>query len=807
MQPPRDPSRPARSVIGALALLLAAALAAPGAGASSLAPEPRLVRVPLGGEVALHDLLEAGLDVVEVRPGREARLLEWPGDDVALARLGARVEVVDETPGHTAAARARAQLETLPPSAGKRVRSATGRDGVFRAQTLPPFGSGSMGGFWTLDEVKMKLDDLVASDANDLVENKLDTLGTSVLGRPIWGLKIGRHVSGPDTRPVAFFNALTHAREPGGMQALFYFVDDLLAGYGSDPFKTSLLDHRAIYIVPVVNPDGYQFNVNTYVGSGGTSFGFWRKNGRDNDGNGTHNSSNDGVDLNRNYGYQWGYNNAGSSASLTSEIYRGPSAFSEPETRAQRDIVEQLRPRTAISFHTYSDLFLHPWGWTLAATPDSARFYEWDDECTLGNGYHSGGSPHVLYEVNGEFNDWCYGDTLLKPRLFSWTPEAGNSDDGFWPPPSRITPIARENLRECYTAAAIAGSYVRAEGWSLAEGVLAAGNLARVAVRARNLGRAATGSGLEAMLVSLDPGAVVLAPGPIPYPTLASRQSGDATGGATFQVYARDTVTAGRIVRLRVEFADANGEYSRDTLEVPVGAPTLLVADGASAGLGRWVAGGDWGIVSDDPTHPSRYFADSPDTLYAVNSDAPLALAARLDLSAAKHAYATFETRWEFETDYDCAVVEASLDSVTWVPLGGHATVPGVFAPQPAGKPVFEGARHLWKGERVDLSPLAGPGATAVRFRFRSLSDGSVVFDGFDFDSLRIELYDLGAQPAPVAVGTGAPPAALDLAPPAPDPVRGSARLAFALPAAGNVRLEILDLSLRQLRFGHGGAG
>ena len=81
-------------------------------------------------------------------------------------------------------------------------------------------------------------------------------------------------VTGPDTRPVAFYNALTHAREPEGMQALFYFVDDLLSKYGSDPTATYLLDQRRIYICPVVNPDGYVYSWTTER--------FWRKNRRDN---------------------------------------------------------------------------------------------------------------------------------------------------------------------------------------------------------------------------------------------------------------------------------------------------------------------------------------------------------------------------------------------------------------------------------------------------------------------------------------------------------------------------------------------
>jgi hypothetical protein len=785
----------------ALALALAFAPAAPAAAPPARPPiaEPRLVRVPLSPALPLAALLEAGLDVVEARGAREAMLLEWPGDAATLAGLGAAPELLDAAPGRTAARRARAELAAGPRPAGRRIWSAIGADGAYRAQTLPPFGSGSLGGFWTLDEVKMKLDDLVAGDAQDLVADRIDTLGYSVLGRPIWGLRICRAAPGPDPRPVAFFNALTHAREPGGMQAIFRFVDDLLAGYGTDPWKTSLLDHRVVYVVPVVNPDGYQFNVDTWNASGGTTYGYWRKNARDNDGNGSHNTLNDGVDLNRNFGFQWGIDNVGSSGSISSDIYRGPSAFSEPETRAQRDRVVLLQPGMALSFHTYSDLFIHPWGWTTTATNDSLRFYEWDDECTLGNGYLAGSAPRVLYEVNGEFSDWCYGDTLLKPRVFSFTPEIGNQDDGFWPPPSRIASLADETLRACYTLAAVAGPYVRIERSSLVEGQLPAGNLAHLAVRARNLGRGTTGAGLAATLVSLDPGLVVLAPGPLAYPPLGSFESADATGGATFLVAARDSVTPGRLARLRVEFTTAGGEYARDTVEIAVGTPSLIAAEDASGGTTQWLAGGSWGIVANDPGHASRYVTDSPAGLYPPNMDAALRFATPLDLSACLHAYATFETRWQLETDYDGTTLEGSLNGVSWTPLPGRATVAGLFPPQPAGAPVYEGSRWLWKPERVDLSALAGPGSSAVQLRFRSVSDGGVQFDGFSFDSLRVAAYDLGSQPAPVAVG---PPVAtsLSLSGPAPNPARETAQFDFVLPAAGRARLEVLDLAGRRVR-------
>lgn len=759
---------------------------------------PRLVRVELGPSLSLSALHEQGLDVIEVRRGHQAVLLEWPGDDATLARLGAAVTLLDPEPGRTAALRARAELAARPAPPPARVRSAARPDGVFRTESLPPFGSGSMGGYWTRDEVKMKLDQLVADDVHDVVADQVDTLALSVEYRPIWELRLGKRVSGPDTRPVVVYNALMHAREPGGMQTLLYFVDDLLSRYGTDPVATHLLDHRVISIVPVANPDGYQWNEDYYVNSGIGAFGYWRKNLEDNNLNGI-NDAKDGVDVNRNFGYKWGYDNEGSSGSWGSQDYRGTEPWSEPESAAQRDLIVALRPKCGLSFHTFSDLLVHPWGYAPLGTPDSAAFYEWDDVLTLGNGYQSGPAPRVLYSVNGDFNDWLYGDTLLKPRGFSWTPEIGGPDDGFWPPPSRILPLAQENLRACYAVAAMAGSWVQVERCDLAEGALNAGHLAHLAVRARNRGMAPTATGLTATLTALDPATEVLS-GPVPYPVIGSRQSADASGGARFLVAAADTVTPGRLLRFRVDFTDADGSFSRDTVDIPCGTATVVFADDAANGLGLWTTT-SWGIVTGDPMHPSAYFADSPLGLYGANSNNPLLVTAPLDLSAGVHAYARFEARWSFESDYDCGLVEASLDGTNWTPLAGRATTPGARAPgvQPVGQPVYDGARWLWAGERVDLSGFTGPTATAVRFRFRALSDAGYQFDGLDVDSVRILLYDPAAQPAPAAVSGGPAPAALALAAPSPNPARGRTTLEFTLAGAAAVRLEVLDLQGRRV--------
>jgi hypothetical protein len=774
------------------AFALAALLVAPPAHAAN----PRQVRVALDARVTLERVLAAGLDVVSVQAGRSADVLVWPADEAALAALGAGVALVDSDPGLHQAQQARAELAARGPVTAKRVLSAARADGRFRTEALPPAGSGSLGGYWTLAEVKMKLDDLVASDAQGVVADRLDTLGYTLQGRPVWGLTIGTTVAGTDTRPVAFFSALTHAREPGGMQALFHFVDDLIAKYPSDPVARYLLENRRIYIVPVVNPDGYEYNKRIWDST--ATFGLWRKNLRDNNANHVTDAS-DGVDVNRNYGFQWGYNNVGSSPTASSESYRGPSAWSEPETRIQRDAFAALKPVSGFSFHTYSDLFVHPWGWTTTGTPDSAKFQTWSDEFSIANGFVAGPGPRILYAVNGEFSDWTYGDTLLKPRAFTWTPEVGGANDGFWPAPSRMNAISESVLRPCWQAAGIAGPWVRAERSWFVEGALAAGNAARLVVRAKNTGASGqAGPGLVGTLTPIDPELSVWS-GTVTYPALGSFAGADPDGGGSFYVAAVDTVTPGRMLRFRIDFTDDAGLHCRDTVEVVVGVPTPVLVDGFAT-LGNWtLTAGSWAVKSNDPDHPSTYLADSPAGLYPNNYAGQLKLTAPLDLSHGVHAWAFFDDRYGYEQEYDAGLFETSLDGTTWTarPGNGAVTTTSVSVAG-AGKPVFGGTRWRWRSDRVDLSPVAG--ASAVRLRWRSLSDAGTNFDGLNVDSLRVYVYDPALQPLPAAVGDGPAPARLALAPPSPNPARGPVTLAFATPEAGPLSLEVLDVQGRTVR-------
>jgi hypothetical protein len=289
--------------------------------------------------------------------------------------------------------------------------------------------------------------------------------------------------------------------------------------------------------------------------------------------------------------------------------------------------------------------------------------------------------------------------------------------------------------------------------------------------------------------------------GSVTYPDLATRTSGDPLDGQAFHVAVDDTVTAGRIMRFAVDFTASDGSFSRDTLSVPLGTGTIKFQDFASGGVGLWTAG-TWNVVTNDPEHTSRYFTDSPGGSYAPNADNSMRQNSTMNLSAGVHAYALFEARWELETNYDAASIDASPNGTAWTRLASTGTVKGTgySFPQPANLPVFSGARWGWRPERADLSNFTGTGQTAVRVRFRLAADGFTQYDGFAFDSLRIVLYDPANQPAMVSVGDLPAAAALELAPPSPNPARRFARFAFTLPTAAPVRLEILDIQGRRLR-------
>jgi len=145
--------------------------------------------------------------------------------------------------------------------------------------------------------------DAMAAKYPDLITIKapIDGIMTHE-NRPIYWIKISDNPNVDEVEPEVLYTALHHAREPGGLSSLIYFMWHTLENYDKDPKIKAMVDEGELYFIPCLNPDGYIFNINNY--NNGEDF-FWRKNRKDN-GDGTF-----GVDLNRNYGYEFGFNNIG----------------------------------------------------------------------------------------------------------------------------------------------------------------------------------------------------------------------------------------------------------------------------------------------------------------------------------------------------------------------------------------------------------------------------------------------------------------------------------------------------------------
>lgn len=302
--------------------------------------------------------------------------------------------------------------------------------------------------YMTLDEIDSYIDSLIAARP-DLISNKV-SLGQTIEGRDIWAFKLSDNPNVDEDEPELFLNACHHAREVITPMVLRGFVNYLLSNYDSNPVITDLVDSRELWIVMVVNPDGY-FHNEVIEPAGG---GLWRKNRRDN------NDGTFGVDLNRNYSYKWGYDNNGSSSSGGSNVYRGTGPFSEPETEAIRDFIISRKFEIVVNYHSYGNLILWPWGYFDGYTDDNDIFAALGDSLMVRTGY-TPGPGWILYNVNGDADDWNYGALPGGRKIFPFTFEVGNSFQGFWPDQSDIDMLVNTNIFSSLFLLQVAGSEER----------------------------------------------------------------------------------------------------------------------------------------------------------------------------------------------------------------------------------------------------------------------------------------------------------------------------------------------------------
>jgi len=266
---------------------------------------------------------------------------------------------------------------------------------------------------------------------------KVFDIGDSLEKRNIYAMKISDNVALEEDEAEVLFLGCHHAREWISVEVPFLLGKYLAENYATDPDIKRLVDQSEIWIVPLVNPDGLEYTIHVYR--------YWRKNRRDNG------KSNFGVDINRNYGYKWGIDNAGSSPNPASEVYRGTAAFSEPETRAVRGLFLSKDFQAMISFHSFSQVILYPWGYTKLPSDKDAQMKEIAAEMSAkiqavnGQLYDYGQSGTSLYLTNGDVTDWTFAMTGI-PSYTIELPPIDELGGGFFNRQEDIDPIFRENL-------------------------------------------------------------------------------------------------------------------------------------------------------------------------------------------------------------------------------------------------------------------------------------------------------------------------------------------------------------------------
>ena len=590
------------------------------------------------------------------------------------------------------------------------------------------FPLGSMQGNYTWDELNDHFDELRTQYTPIMTDRII--IGESMDGHDIWAFKVSDNPNEDEEEPEVLYTGLTHAREPVGMMNLFYFVQLLCESYGTDPELTYLVDNREMWFIPVINPDGYLYNESIQPNGGGMH----RKNRRDtNCGDGT----NRGVDLNRNYGYGWGANNTGSSPDPCSTTYRGTEEFSEPETAAVRDFVEDREFMNVLHYHAYSNVLIHPYGnASLPEEPDLTTYRKVGEEMTHYNGYAVGTGFEVIgYTVNGDAVDWSYGDQ----GLIAYTPEVGSSSQGFWPPEDHVETLCQEQVHPNKIFAFVAGSDFMIGDENIDDSVVEPGTVVTLEIEIQNRGLTDSDGPVEVLFQALN-GHISLVDSIVVIDEIPTRESEIIL----IELSISSETVVGTETGLILSVHDNISFQRTDTIRFVVGQPSILFLDGFETGLDNWSIDGDWGLTTASATG-DHALTDSPNGDYGSGQTTVAELSVNIGFEFIVHPIIRFKAQWDIEENWDFVRLQAFIPEEGWVSLAGDFTEMGSGQPaQPDGEPGYDGVQIDWIEETIQLDQLNGNNPTA--FRFIQTSDNYQEGDGFSIDDFTILGYTQSLQ-------------------------------------------------------------
>ena len=583
----------------------------------------------------------------------------------------------------------------------------------------------------------------------------------------IWALKISDNVNENEDEPCFYYMSEHHAREPISLEVVMNFTNELLTNYGYNPQITDRINNSEIWIIPLVNPNGHK------VVTDETNI-WWRKNIRDNNENGVMNVGNygeDGVDPNRNYGWQWG--NVGASSSFTGETYHGLYAWSEPENIAVKNLLDSRPFVAGISYHSYGELVLYPFGYgENVIAPDQTALSDLAVQMantipSLTSGNYTPQAAWELYPCMGTSDDYSYGEH----GSFAYTIELAQE---FIPSASQIQQICDNNLEapmimlDRITKSTLTGfitdsttnqpivaeifvetidntgvernPYLSNSEFGRFYRMLMPGNYSITfsafgyeSITIENVEISEQEN--TTLNVSLQASEFISLSG-----LVRDAESGDAISGAVINFV--DTP-------IDEIMTDANGEFTLD--QIPVGIYSVVVSaenfglmetnvdltnsnyivlnmaslkifDDMEQGIDNWeVDPNSWAFTTNEKYSGDFSLTDSPNGNYSNNIDKKCKFSQILDLTEIDELSVSFYTKFDIESDYDFCYFEVSTNPSSSNEWDTIASFTGISD---------------WQKQELNLNQYCG--FSTIGFRFRMKSDGGVVGDGIYLDDFAI---------------------------------------------------------------------
>ena len=648
-------------------------------------------------------------------------------------------------------------------------------------RNITGFDYGSMGGFYTWQEILDNLDTMYAKYPNIMTEKF--SIGQTYEGREMYVVKISDNPNINEEEPEVFYNSLIHSREPAAMMALMYYMYYLLENYGSDPEVTYLVNNRQIYFLPVFNVDGYEYNRRNHPSGGG----IWRKN-RHLNSDGTY-----GVDLNRNYGYKWGHDDIASSPIPSSDIYRGTAPFSEPETNNVRNFIKQHNFKTALNYHTLGNLVILPWGYTAEEVPDSILYREYGADMTQYNKYTWGIYDEIIYSVNGGADDWMYGEQSEKNKIFSVTVEVGRGSDGSWPPESRIFPLVEENLFPNLYLTWVAGGFITSIENKFDKEYYLPGESGKISTTFKNKGLSEI-KNVTAELTSMS-NYIEITKDKVEINKLESQATTLFQDAFEFNI-SNNAPLGEEFKCLLTTYHNGTPMYS-ENISFILGIPTMLFEDTADSLGIRWISQSNiwqkWEPTKYDHYSSPSSFTDSKYGSYFTNSELTLTTTEQIDCTNIPGPYLSFQTKYEIESGWDYGQVLISTDNgISWNAVGGRFSKKGLGPFQP-NELVYDGKQKDWVKEIINLSEFGGD---KILLRFKFKTDDSEVRDGWYVDDICMFYYS-GNNSANDNTNNLYK---YDLRQNYPNPFNPVTTISFSLPKKEYVKLTITDISGRLVK-------